>query len=58
MTCTLVGTQSPSALSLAFFVLILFVMLLYPPYTGARQTDVLLLFSFSFYERNYFSHSL
>lgn len=34
-----------------FLVLILFLMLLHSPYTGARQTDLLFL-SFSFHERN------
>lgn len=51
-------TRPSSALNFVFLVLILFLMLLYSPYTGANQTDVLLFFPFSFYERNYLSHSL
>lgn len=55
---TMTRTHATSlCLEFCVLVLILFPMLLYPPYTGARQTDVLL-FSFSFYERHYFSHSL
>lgn len=44
------GGATSSALNFASSVLILFLMLLHPPYTGTRQTHVLLL-SFSFYER-------
>lgn len=46
MTCMPPRTRPSPALNFVFLVLILFPMLLYLPYTGARQTDVLLFFSF------------